>query len=115
MPRKLSVFGNLLTLGNKMDKEYLYKIQAVRLGMLTDQPTEQEQKIVSDHFLYLQKLKEQGIVKMAGRTLNSDERIFGIVIFNAESDLHAEQIMNNDPAIQLNVMSGELYPFRTAL
>ena len=98
-----------------MENEYLYQIRVTRLGMLTDQPTEYENQVVSDHFSYLQRLKEQGVVKLAGRTLNSDEHTFGIVIFMASSDLRAAQIMNDDPAIKFKVMVGELYPFRTAV
>ena len=95
--------------------QYLYKIQPTRPEMLTDGPTPEEEAIVSDHFAYLKGLTEQGIVILAGRTLNTDESSFGIVIFEAESEEAARKVMNNDPAIQQGVMRAELFPYRIAL
>ena len=70
-------------------QEFLYRIKPVRLGMLTEGPTEREAEIVSEHFSYLERLVAEGIVLMAGRTLNTDERTFGIVVFLAESEARA--------------------------
>ena len=95
--------------------QYLYKIQPTRPEMLTDGPTPEEEAIVSDNFAYLKGLTEQGIVILAGRTLNTDESSFGIVIFEAESEEAARKVMNNDPAIQQGVMRAELFPYRIAL
>jgi uncharacterized protein YciI len=53
------------------------------------------------------------IVILAGRTLNSDESSFGIVIFTAESVEAARAIMTNDPAVQAGVTHARL--FRIAL
>jgi uncharacterized protein YciI len=95
--------------------QYLYKIQPTRLGMLTQGPTPEEAATVAQHFAYLKGLAEQGVVVLAGRTLNTDESTFGIVILNASSDEAARVIMNNDPAVKNGVMCGELYPYRTAV
>ena len=95
--------------------QYLYTIQPTRPEMLTDGPTPEEETIVSEHFAYLQRLTEQGIVILAGRTLNTDESSFGIVIFQAKSEKAARQVMNNDPAVRQRVMRAELYPYRIAL
>ncbi len=56
-----------------------------------------------------------GVVILAGRTLNTDESSFGIVIFQAESEKAARQVVNNDPAVRQRVMRAELYPYRIAL
>ena len=61
--------------------QYLYRIRPTRFGMLTDGPTEREAKIVDEHFAYLKGLVAEGTVLLAGRTLNMDERTFGVVIF----------------------------------
>jgi len=95
--------------------QYLYKIQLARPEMLTDGPTSDEETIVSEHFAYLKGLTEQGIVILAGRTLNTDASSFGIVIFKAESEEAARKVMNNDPAVRQGVMRAELYPYRVAL
>jgi uncharacterized protein len=95
--------------------EYLYKIQPTRLEMLTEGSTEREAEIVSQHFQYLSDLTDQGVVIMVGRTQNNDASTFGIVIFEAEDEDAARQIMNNDPAVQNGVMRAELYLYKVAL
>ncbi len=95
--------------------EYLYKIQPVRLEMLTQGPTPEEAAIVVQHFAYLQGLAQQGVVILAGRTQNANESTFGIVIFRANSEESARDVMNNDPAVKNGVMRAELYPYRIAV
>src|SRR5215470_1868012 len=95
--------------------EYLYKIQPARPEMLTQGPTPDEATLVAQHFAYLQGLAAQGVVVLAGRTLNADERTFGIVIFRASSEQAAQTIMNNDSAVRNGVMRAELYPYRIAV
>ena len=95
--------------------EYLYKIQPTRLEMLTQGPTPKEAAIVAQHFAYLKGLAEQGVVVVAGRTLNADESAFGIVIFTADSEESARGVMTNDPAVKNSVMRAELYPYRIAV
>lgn len=95
--------------------QYLYKIQPTRPGMLAEGPTPEEEAIVSQHFAYLQRLLAEGVVILAGRTLNTDESSFGIVIFQARSPEEARRVMDEDPAVQTGVMRAELYPYRVAL
>ena len=95
--------------------EYLYKIQPTRIGMLSEGPTPEEAAIVSQHFDYLSRLVDQAVVVLAGRTLTTDERSFGIIIFRAESDVEARSVVENDPAVKAGVMRAELYPYRIAL
>jgi uncharacterized protein YciI len=95
--------------------QYLYKIRPSRPAMLTDGPTPAEQESVSEHFEYLRRLTEEGVVILAGRTLNTDETSFGIVIFRAASPEAARALMENDPAVRRGVMLAELYPYRVAL
>jgi len=96
-------------------KQYLYKIQPARAAMLPEGPTPEEEKIVDEHFSYLKDLLMDGVVILAGRTLNTDASSFGIVIFRAESEASAQDVMNNDPAVQQGVMKAELFPYRVAL
>jgi uncharacterized protein YciI len=94
---------------------YLYTIRPSRLEMLTHGPTPEEAEIVARHFAYLQQLTEQGVVVLAGRTLNTDESSFGIVILQADSEEAARTLMDNDPAVKHQVMRAALYPYRIAL
>jgi uncharacterized protein YciI len=95
--------------------QYLYRIQPTRPAMLTEGPTPDEQRIAGEHFRYLQGLTERGVVVLAGRTLNTDESSFGIVIFNADSDEAANAVAERDPAVRQGVMRAEVFPYRVAL
>ena len=96
-------------------QQFLYKIQPTRAAMLTEGGTPEENAIVGEHFAYLQALVAKGVVKLVGRTLNTDPSSFGIVIFEAESEKAAQEIVGNDPAVANNVMRAELFPYRIAL
>jgi uncharacterized protein len=95
--------------------QFLYRIQPTRVGMLTEGPTGREASIVNEHFEYLQKLVAEGVVFTAGRTLNADERTFGIVVFEAGTEAAAVALVQNDPAVKLGVMKAELFPYHVAL
>lgn len=96
-------------------QQFLYKIQPTRPAMLTEGPTEREAAIVGQHFNYLKDLTEQGIVLLAGRTLNTDPSSFGIIIFEADSEEAAQALVAGDPAVSQGVMRAELFPYRIAL
>ncbi len=95
--------------------QYLYQLRPTRLAMLAEETTTEEDETISRHFAYLCDLEERSILIMAGRTLNTDESSFGIVIFNADSDEDARDIMDNDPSVSSGVMRARLFPYRVAL
>ena len=94
---------------------FMYKIQPTRIEMLSDGPTPEENQVISEHFLYLQRLASAGRLFIAGRTLLTDERTFGIAVFAAASEEEARTVLGEDPAILRGVMRGEVYPFRVAI
>jgi uncharacterized protein len=96
-------------------KQYLYRIIPTRPEMLAEGLTSQESETMAKHFVYLQQLTRDGILILAGRTLNTDEDSFGITVINANSEEDARTIMNNDPAVKLGVVHAKLYPYRVAL
>jgi uncharacterized protein len=96
-------------------KEYMYRVQPTRAAMLTKGPTTAEKAAISEHFERLAKLTKEGVVILAGRTLNTDKSSFGIIIFRADSEEAAREIMNGDPAVKKGVMRATLFPFHTAL
>lgn len=98
-------------------KTYLYILELTDAYKIESQWTEQTNATVSAHFNYLKQLHEQGIVLIVGKT---DYDIAhphnkGYVIFNAETETEALQIMNNDPAVQQQIMQASLHPFKLAL
>ena len=94
---------------------FLYRIQPTRPEMLTEGLTEHESALVSEHFAYLQRLVARGTVLMAGRTQDTGAGTFGVVVFVAESESAAAEVVANDPAVKHGVMHAELFPFRVAL
>lgn len=101
--------------GPALQKLYLYRVQTVRQDLLETRATEEESKILDQHFTYLKELTAKGVVVLAGRTLNRDETGFGIVIFHAASEEAARSIMQGDPAVQKKVLRATLFPFQIVL
>ena len=81
-------------------QQWIYVLKPARLGMVTEGSTPEEAEIVSRHFAYLK---------------NNDENTFGVAIFEAQDEAHAQAIMENDPAVKNGVMTATLYPYRIAL
>lgn len=79
--------------------------------------TPTDQGIVGEHFKRLVKMKEEGIVLLAGRTsyeLNNPD-MMGLVIFTATGDEAALQFMMEDPAVKNNIMKAKVHPYGVAV
>lgn len=94
--------------------QYLYKIKLNRIEILSEGPTDAEARALSEHAAYVSRLADEGVVLLAGRTQTADSNGFGIVIFVADSEEAARQIVAADPAVQNKVMRAELFPYRIA-
>jgi uncharacterized protein YciI len=94
--------------------QFLYRVRPARPGFLNG-PTADEEAAVGEHFTYLEDLTRRRIVLLAGRTLNEDPSTFGIILFEAPSDIAARDLMARDPAVRAGVFSAELFPYRIAL
>ena len=95
--------------------EFLYLIRPTRPEMLTGVMTEAEETAIAAHFAYLKGLADNGIVRLAGRTQETGERAFGIIVFTATSQAAARKLVDEDPAVIGQVMTAELFPFRVAV
>lgn len=93
---------------------YLYVLKPIRTAMLTEGPTSEEEVILGRHFEYIQSLKKNGTLRLAGRTTQNDESTLGVVVFMADSENDARRVMEEDPAVSQHVMSAKLSPFRIA-
>jgi uncharacterized protein YciI len=96
-------------------EQFIYVIRPTRLGLLTEGPTPREEEILGNHFSYLKNLYGSGVVLLAGRTQDTDETSFGIVILSAESETDAREIMLGDPAVKEGIMTAEFHPYRVAI
>ena len=99
---------------SQSESQHLYVLRVSRREILTEGPSETEQGHIARHGEYLQRMTDEGRVLLAGRTQNNDERTFGIVLLATCTEEAAAALMAGDPAIEGGVMTGELFPFRTA-
>ncbi|MFC4159875.1 YciI family protein [Chitinimonas lacunae] len=95
--------------------EYLYLIRPVRPDMLRNGLTAAEEAVMAAHFDYLSQALQDGRLILAGRTLEVDERGFGIAVFRADDQAAAQAFAAADPAVAAGVVSVEVYPYRVAL
>lgn len=93
----------------KLQFVYIYKPNKENFN---ETATDEENKIISEHFLYLKNLLEQKILILAGPEVNAK---FGIAVLETNSEKEAERIMNNDPAVVNKVFTAELFSFRVSL
>ena len=91
--------------------DYLYLIHPYRHGFF-DAPTPEEEAVLEEHFVYLKKAAEAGIVLLAGPCTDDT---FGLVVFRAEDDKAANAFMFDDPSVKKNVMVAELHPMRISI
>jgi uncharacterized protein len=92
---------------------WMYLVRPARVGMLTE-PTEEESTVMREHFAYLQRLRDDGLVLLAGPSI-AGEDTFGIVVVETEDEAAAAAAMAADPAVASGVMGGELRPFRISV
>jgi uncharacterized protein len=95
------------------------------LGILTLAEKYKEQKnwskedeaITGEHFQRLVKLKNEGVVILAGRTMLDlkDASMMGLVIFYAKDEKEAAQFMQDDPAVKNKIMLAKVVPYAVAI
>lgn len=96
-------------------KQYVYVLHLTPRMQDTSSWTEAENKIIAQHFARLAKATEGGQVILAGRTTESLDKTFGLVIFEAEDDEAAKLFMESDPAVVGHIMAATLHPYSVAL
>ena len=92
--------------------QFICFLTPTREGM-PDDPTPEESSAVMAHFNYYKDLHAQGTLILAGRTQSAPHT--GIMIFEADDDHAAQQIVNNDPAIIAGVFNARIQPYLIAL
>ena len=96
-------------------RQYLYMLKLVPRLHDDNAWTDDDKKTVAAHFAHLQAATKSGPVLLAGRTLESGSRTFGLVIFEAFDEEAARKFMNTDPALKGGVMTATLHPYQIAL
>lgn len=91
---------------------FLYRIEPTRTQM-PDSPTDDEARLVGEHFVYLSTAYESGVVQWVGRTLTAPH--LGLALFDAADEVAASAFVANDPAVSAGVFNGSAQPFREVL
>jgi uncharacterized protein len=77
-------------------------------------PTADEERIVSAHFEYLCRLRDEGKLLLAGPSPVAGDTI-GISILTVDEESEARQLLESDPAIVGGIMRADLRPFRVSV
>ena len=79
--------------------------------------TKQDEAITGEHFQRLVKMKNEGVVLLAGRTQLdlADAGMMGLVIFFAKDEKEAMQFMQDDPAVKNKIMLAKVVPYSVAV
>ena len=83
--------------------------------MLVDGPTEEEKRRVGEHFQYLTRLHENGVLAMAGRTQDDGPDTVVIALVRADGPVAAQALLAADPAVANGVFVGMVQPFAFAI
>lgn len=92
-------------------KQYLVKLLGTRDNWPNNM-TPEEEKIMSEHFLYLKKLTHDHQVVTAGPVFDP---IFGLIILDVDSEEEAREIMDNEPSAVQGVHTYEMSEMRVSL
>jgi uncharacterized protein YciI len=78
------------------------------------EPTEEESRVVGEHYDYLVSLRERGKLVVAGPSVKRGDT-FGIGVLDVDELAEAEAIVAEDPAVVNGVMTAEIRPLRIAV
>lgn len=91
--------------------DWLCLIRPCRPTFIAD-ASDEERRIMGEHFEYLKRLLHEGKLLMAGP---APEGPFGLIVLVADSGAEAWELVRADPSVRAGVQDPELHPFRTSL
>jgi uncharacterized protein YciI len=77
-------------------------------------PTEEEARIVGEHYEYLKRLHAEGRLVLAGPSAVQGDT-FGLGIFDQGDRADVEAIVAADPAVTSGIMTAEIRPYRISV
>jgi len=78
------------------------------------EPTDEESRIVSEHYSYLKQLRSEGRLVLAGPSALPGDT-FGLGIFDQKDRAEVEAIVAADPAVTSGIMTAEIRPYRISV
>ena len=104
------------TTSDRLLPQFIYQFHPGERPDLATDPgawSEADEKIASDHFAYLSRGADNGVVILAGRA--QDGIGPAIVIVQAGSHEAASEFMANDPFVKSGLFEARLHTYRVAL
>jgi uncharacterized protein YciI len=92
---------------------WLVVLRPVRAEMPFE-PTDEETRIVSEHYAYLKRLRSEGRLVLAGPSALAGDT-FGLGIFDQDDRAEVESIVAADPAVTGGIMTAEIRPYRISV
>ena len=93
---------------------WLVLLRPVRPELPVD-PTEEESRIVGEHYEYLQRLCREGKLVLAGPSHVEIGDTIGICVYDVEDEAEVRALVAADPALVNGVMTAELRPLRISV
>ena len=78
------------------------------------EPTEEESRVIGEHYAYLKRLRAEGRLVLAGPSALPGDT-FGLGIFDQKDRAEVEAIVAADPAITGGIMTAEIRPYRISV
>jgi uncharacterized protein YciI len=97
--------------------QYMYIIQArdPAKAASRDNWTEEDAETFNLHWANLERLRDEGVLILAGRAQDADGTGPAFCILEVESDEEAHRIFNTEPFFTRGFATGKLHPFRVAI
>ncbi len=92
---------------------WLIRIEPARESFIQSM-TDDEKKIMGDHFEYLKGKLADGSLVLAGPAMDAKMPV-GIILVETATRGEAEAIANGDPSVKSGVQKAKVYPFTMAL
>jgi uncharacterized protein len=96
-------------------KQFIYVLRLVPRLHSDAAWTKDDEAALARHLTRFKHAIETGELILAGRTLESSDKTFGIAVFEARDEAAARTFMESDPAVVAGLMTAELHPFAVAL
>jgi uncharacterized protein len=96
-------------------KQFVYVLHLVPRLFDDKAWTEADKAAVQRHLDNFKEAIKSGQLILAGRTLESGDKTFGLAIFEAKDEVAARKFMEADPAVAAGVMTAEVHPFAVVL
>jgi uncharacterized protein YciI len=78
------------------------------------EPTAEEAGIIGEHYEYLERLRAEGRLVLAGPSAVPGDS-FGLGIFDQGDRADVEAIVAEDPAVTRGIMTAEIRPYRISV